>query len=435
MGRSGNNELVNISGTPLPTPAVSAHRATLPGVFWPGRPARSAEVEAERGLATLFLLLRLGFAGVIVLGSITGTETSQHPLMYAALAAVVIIHIAVMVGVTWRSETVLPQGWGWVDLIVSLAAIVGCGVLLPAHVVVGTWESWASGYATGTAAAAGVWCRRPRIALALSVGIGVVYTVTAEACSDADLTTVVGNAVTYPIFGITAILFAVYWRRLAAGADTATEFAIKAAEQAQADRYRLTVHDPASILRLLGDENTPAVQLAALRRQATEESHRLRAYLNDSPDITATMTAHPKGSAATLGAVITDTTAGFTDLPIDLLIDLGANVPIPAPSAAPLSAALTTLLHNVRMHADATDVTLHADATDTTWEIVLTDNGRGFEPAPMRYGFGLRHQVIQSLAEHHITTVVHSAPGHGTTITLTGPAQPTTPLSTKEPQR
>lgn len=416
---------MNTSPAPAQTSGQGTDRALLLGVLWPGRPAPSALVEAERGLATLFLLLRVGVLAVIVVGSITGFGESAHPMLYASLAVVMVFHIAGMVVLTWRAEAVLPR-WGLVDLAVSLAAIIGCGVLLPADVVVGTWESWGSGYATGTAAAVGVWCRRPRMALVLVISISAVYSVTAVACSDADLTTVVGNSATYPIFGITAILFSAYWRRLAAGADTATAQAIQAAAEIQVNRYRLMVHDLATILHLLGDENTPTVRLAALRRQATEESHRLRAYLNDTPTLTVAALSGNPPETVMLGAVIAGATTGFTDLPLYVFTELAANAAIPGQCAGPLSAAVATLLHNVRRHAAATDVTVHADTNAETWEVVVRDNGCGFDPETVRYGFGLQNQVTLALAEHHITTQVQSAPGRGTTITLTGSTQPPT---------
>lgn len=397
--------------------------SVLPGLLWPRRPAVTASVEAERGLATVFLLLRGAIGVQIVLGVIgEGLGSATHPLAYAVVSAATLAWVIASLWATWRGERILPGWWGPADVAVTVAAIAGCAFTLPEHLVVGTWASWAPGLATGTAAALGVWCRNGRVALGLAVMIGAVYAVLAATRSNADKTTVIGNSLTYVIFTLTATIFATYWRRLAESTDAATALAVRAAEKVQTDRYRLLVHDLGTVLRLLADESTPASMLPGLRVQAASESNRLAAYLKDTAG-EPTRNTRPLTLSAptpTLGQVVADAIDGFTDLPLDVMLDLGGDQPIPAPAGAALGAAVRTLLHNVRVHAHATEVTVHTDATAQQWELSVADNGQGFSVDPNQFGFGLRHQVITELHTHNIDTSIRSAPGEGCTVTLTG---------------
>lgn len=88
---------------------------------------------------------------------------------------------------------------------------------------------------------------------------------------------------------------------------------------------------------------------------------------------------------------------------------------------------MATLLHNVRLHADASSVVLHADINQggSEWELTVRDDGCGFDPAAVRTGYGLRVQVTQTLTRHRIRVDVDSFPGDGTTITLHGPLEAT----------
>jgi signal transduction histidine kinase len=77
-------------------------------------------------------------------------------------------------------------------------------------------------------------------------------------------------------------------------------------------------------------------------------------------------------------------------------------------------------LNNTRKHADATTVAVSASAVDGRFELVVADNGRGFDPDANGRGFGLismreRAELIGA------TLKVRSAPSDGTRIHLSLP--------------
>ena len=66
-------------------------------------------------------------------------------------------------------------------------------------------------------------------------------------------------------------------------------------------------------------------------------------------------------------------------------------------------------------HAGATRVEVRVTDLDETVEIILRDDGRGFDPAGQRSGFGLIG-MRERVALVHGTLDVESAPGSGTTL-------------------
>src|SRR5690606_39069358 len=148
------------------------------------------------------------------------------------------------------------------------------------------------------------------------------------------------------------------------------------------ERYQLTVHDASSILRLLSDEDTPAEVLPGLRRQADREAQRLRNYLGAD--------SHPVDSSVrTVGAMLAVALEGFEDLPLEPAVALGAHVELDEAVWSAVGRAVTTVLHNVRIHAQAHQVVVHADTDGSTWEVVVSDDGIGFDQENQPLGFGL----------------------------------------------
>ena len=80
-------------------------------------------------------------------------------------------------------------------------------------------------------------------------------------------------------------------------------------------------------------------------------------------------------------------------------------------------------MRRVRLHAAACQVVVHADCDDETWEIVVSDDGVGFDQESQPLGFGLDTQAGQALRDVGVTARIRSAPGHGTSVTLVGPVE------------
>ena len=77
--------------------------------------------------------------------------------------------------------------------------------------------------------------------------------------------------------------------------------------------------------------------------------------------------------------------------------------------------AIKEALHNVIRHASATEVELQMTHFDNRLEIVIADNGRGFDWNAIRHGHGLTN-IRERLAALHGQCQIESQPGKGTTV-------------------
>ncbi|HJW22138.1 MAG TPA: sensor histidine kinase [Candidatus Limnocylindrales bacterium] len=94
------------------------------------------------------------------------------------------------------------------------------------------------------------------------------------------------------------------------------------------------------------------------------------------------------------------------------------------PVAAEILQIVREALANVRKHADATLVRVSASTDGDGVEVVVTDNGRGFEPAQAgRATFGLRG-MRERAALVGGTIRIESRPADGTRVVLRAPTQP-----------
>jgi signal transduction histidine kinase len=75
-------------------------------------------------------------------------------------------------------------------------------------------------------------------------------------------------------------------------------------------------------------------------------------------------------------------------------------------------------LTNVQRHANASHVMLQTQTTPDTIQIILADNGKGFDPTQITLGFGLQsmQERVQSLTGK---LTIQSVIGHGTTLHIT----------------
>jgi signal transduction histidine kinase len=105
------------------------------------------------------------------------------------------------------------------------------------------------------------------------------------------------------------------------------------------------------------------------------------------------------------------------DLPNDL-----PTLPLPPETRHNAFLIVKEALTNALKHARAREVQVHAKASRQTLEIVVTDDGRGFDPKSLAEGWrnGLGNMRRRS-AEMDATLDVQSAPGKGTTVTLSVP--------------
>jgi signal transduction histidine kinase len=176
------------------------------------------------------------------------------------------------------------------------------------------------------------------------------------------------------------------------------------------------MHNGAAVLRLLTEPDLPAGVRAALVDQGLAELHQMRAYL------------HPPSAEADVAAdgtiplvdLLERTCARFTDLRIERNTGLGADVVVAEEDARAIARAVDSALLNVREHAHADLVVLHLGRTGDTWTLTIHDDGTGFDPRTVTFGVGLREVVTGELGRHGLGVVIDSAPGEGTTVSVSG---------------
>ncbi|WP_067798795.1 ATP-binding protein [Actinomadura formosensis] len=315
--------------------------------------------------------------------------------------------------------------WGWADTVTAGAVLLAQPLFTAASDRTGSWTAW--GFACTLSSAVGaavVFTRRRHIAAAVAVLAGCYLAATLPGAADGAAATALGNAFAYAGFAVLARLLIGYLRRLAGDVERAREEAARAAAEAarlrERERQRLLLHDNISVLRLFAGGGVPEELDGPLRAQAMALANRVRAFLDDpaaDPPVDADAGDPP------LVSVLRAAVGDYRDLPVEASVDLAGGVRLPEPAAGAVRAAVGTLLANVRVHADASNVVVHADAdpAEGEWEVTVADDGRGFDPAATPRGFGLRVQVEQALAAHGIAVHVHSVPGDGTRVTLRGP--------------
>jgi signal transduction histidine kinase len=92
--------------------------------------------------------------------------------------------------------------------------------------------------------------------------------------------------------------------------------------------------------------------------------------------------------------------------------------PWAATDAEPLTAALAEALRNVAKHAGATAVDVTCEIAGGVATVIVIDDGRGFDPARVARGAGLRHSIVGRLEHEGGRVTVTSSPGSGTRLVL-----------------
>lgn len=378
-----------------------------------GLPTGGSARRTERGIALVAPAMRTVLLIQIGLGYFSGVRLARDQLAYTAITvAVVVVSIGLIVQCL-ASGSVRAGWWHLPDLALAWLSYPVLVLSLPKDVLTGTWAAWVTAFAVNVAAISGGWLRP-------SLAIGNGFALAAWGFSWIGLPTHdwearISDALTIPAYSIVVALLAGYLRALAEDADRAREEAVVATRALELQRYQLTVHDASSILRLLSDAKTPAEVLPGLRVQGHREANRLRHYLGAPTPTSGPAAAH------TVGTMLSCAMTGFDDLPLEPAIELGAHVVLSEQVWLATSRAVATVLHNARLHARANQVVVHADTEEHTWEVVVSDDGVGFDQTDQPLGFGLGVQVRRALEGLGITVAIASTPGRGTSVTIRGP--------------
>lgn len=193
------------------------------------------------------------------------------------------------------------------------------------------------------------------------------------------------------------------------------------------------------LLRRYGDGLEP--QAAAYARTAADAARRLQAMLDELLEY-ARAGGDAEPTAVELGELLEEV---LSDLSVQLRVSGTTVESGPLPTVWANRAALTRVLHNlitnsIRHRGDRT-VTIRIDAekrADDTWELRISDDGPGMAPEDAahlfevrsrprhrRDGLGLGLPIVRRLVERMGGRVrATSAPGEGTTVTVTLPRPP-----------
>jgi signal transduction histidine kinase len=97
--------------------------------------------------------------------------------------------------------------------------------------------------------------------------------------------------------------------------------------------------------------------------------------------------------------------------------ELPAEVQLSSQTRHNISMAVKEAVHNAIKHANASEISLHMAFTDGEVDILVQDNGAGFEPAAPADGNGLPN-MRQRLANIGGQCIIESQPGKGTTVRI-----------------
>jgi two-component system sensor histidine kinase UhpB len=169
------------------------------------------------------------------------------------------------------------------------------------------------------------------------------------------------------------------------------------------------VDAPAALVNELGDLEASALELADDLRQL---SHDLHPAILEHAGLAAALRAHCSEVARVAGLSVAVTVDGIRSVELDAALCLC------------LYRVAQEALRNVVKHAGAGRVEVSVVATGGAAALVVSDDGRGFEPAHApRSGLGLvsmaeRVRLIRG------TLAIESAPGRGTQVRARVPIAP-----------
>lgn len=385
---------------------------------WRGVPTTSAG--AELAIVITVVGWRVGTLLQLLPAAHVGIVSSPRPWLYATLLAVVVVESLLLCWFALRAREFRSTRWASVDVALAATLLLAQPLYVPDEVFIGSWVAWAPGFAVNAAVVGALGHRRlwPAILSAVVLGVSYLAVTWSRAVDQGALLTVGVNTFSYAVFTIIPRLLGDFLRRFGRDADAARAVAVESARLAENARHRTLLHDQAALLRLLSDPNVDQRLAGPLRRQARSESNRLRKFLESG--------SAPDGSTGVvlkgLNEAILDAARGFEDLPLTLALDLGEGVVLGERRAEAVRTAVTTALHNVRIHAgDVSQVVVHSDVSPAgAWEITVRDDGQGFDRASTPEGFGISRVIGEGLDAEGVRGQVESRPGRGTVVTMSG---------------
>ncbi|MEI2825536.1 MAG: ATP-binding protein [Dermatophilaceae bacterium] len=234
-----------------------------------------------------------------------------------------------------------------------------------------------------------------------------------------------GQLVAMGVCAFLSVRFAMHASRVAdrASADASAAQAIAAQEDAAARQRREAdrmVHDEILYgLRAvaLGPKTVPADRIVAAARQALGVVRTVVRSAATRPPATQAGAPVPADDApTTLMSALTQACAG-EQVQVRVLGD--QRVVAPSAVSAALAAAAREAVRNVARHSGQTEAWIVITRSDAALTVTVRDHGKGFAADESSFGKGLHHSIVRRLTDIGGDAHVASAPGEGTTVTLT----------------
>jgi signal transduction histidine kinase len=390
-------------------------------------PATAASTQESLlfAIGLLFAALRLGTLAQMAPSFPVAVSTSPHPPLAVTTWALACASTALVCVTVARTRRPPGVGVAMADTGLTLLMFVLGGAAVAEGDRIGTWIGFQPSWALSVLMATSVVSSRRAWLAAMTVLCAADLWFVLPDPASVNVATVTGNLLTLLVLPVLVRVAFRYATRIAEIADESRARAAELARREEERRAQVAMHNGAAVMALLARDDLSEPVKEALREQAREETQRMRRYL-DGGSLAGRgdgwPTTMPARDEETLGELVRRVVAAFPDLRTDTLADLGGHVRVPGAVADDIAAALTSVLLNVRVHADAQRVTVHVDELDGEWTVTVHDDGVGFDVAATSEGVGLAEVVRAQLARHGIVVRIESMVGAGTTVALCAPS-------------
>jgi signal transduction histidine kinase len=238
----------------------------------------------------------------------------------------------------------------------------------------------------------------------------------------------------------TAVLAALGIAAATAAVQARARRAYRAGCAAERERCLRSLHDTAlqslETMALAGaaDRLAPAEALTQVRGTARRQAALLRFSLGELAGGES-----PTGPGDRQRSLADALTEVIGEIPVDgprVELVAGADLPRPAPWQRDcLRDATREALGNVVKHAGAHRVIVRVAAARDGVEVIVRDDGRGFDPGHTAPGFGTRQSITARIREAGGEAEIESWPGRGTRVRLWMPGRLTTTPGRRRPRR
>jgi signal transduction histidine kinase len=374
---------------------------------------RTAE-HCERLLLRLNGFVRIATLAQLVAALVLTWERYRHPMAVAALVTATAAESALVYWVSHRRGRLDGRWLAVADACSAMVPLIPVDLLLLPPVNAPT-DNIFYPYTVAAMSLAG---------FAFRSFPGVLVIPTLAAASYVELTvwrfgfgvSLLQNALTYWVFPVVCWALARKFRQLSRDLDLARDTAVaretELARERERTRHARDLHDRIlQTMEFLGRDGW--VSDLRIREHITQEAAWLRAFIQGSLD------GSSGGLDAALGELVRQQTGvGFR---VELNTAGLGSYPFSREITEAVAGAVTEALNNVRKHAGTPYAVVRAASDPIAVTVTVLDQGRGFDPARVPAGLGLRQSITARIEQLGGTVRLTSAPGEGTHVELRVP--------------